>query len=51
MFSQSCRCATQGNRGGGRSVPEESEEPMDDDEVPRRLKGGAKEARGSAERA
>ena len=35
---------------GGRSVCAQSEGPTDDDEVPRRPKGGAKEARGSVER-
>ena len=35
---------------GGRSVRAESEEPTDDDEVPRRPKRGAKQAGGSAER-
>ena len=35
---------------GGRSVRAESEEPSDDDNVPRRPNGGAKETRGSAKR-
>ena len=49
----SCKVADALRKGilvGGRSVCAESEEPSDHEDVPRRLKGGEKETRGSTER-